>query len=314
MSGDFINVNKPVRRKLRSVLLHNICRECEAYFGSRNADRHFYVIRCPQDAMGLFAVINYVVWHLKRAQELKLEPVIDWQHYPNKYFTEDGTAGKINVWECFFEPVSGISLDEVYRSKNVRMSGGDWQADAMKEVTDKEALADSHSTYVKYIKLNPLMQKKLDEELARIGVNAGKVLGVKIRGTDFISSAPTDHAHVPGIDDNLRIVSEKVKEWGPFDRIYLSTEDGDALRSMEQVYGERLYYTGKNTFKADEVGAKWLGDVYESGVSDKISDMEDYLLATYILAHTDYLIAPCVGGTVGALRIRGGFKEMLITG
>ena len=72
-----INSNNAVFRRIRAALFHNICYRCSAYMGSNNPDRKFYVIRCPQENMGLFAVINYVVYHLKIAEKEGLDPVID---------------------------------------------------------------------------------------------------------------------------------------------------------------------------------------------------------------------------------------------
>lgn len=312
ISRRIINKNNRISRKIRSVLLHNICYECDARFGHKNKERRFYLIRCPQDDMGLFAVINYVVWHLKRAEELKREPVVDWQYYPNKYFTEDESAGKVNVWESMFEQTTDVELSEIYNSFDVVMSSGDWEPNAMAEARDFDMLKSSHRIYEKYIHLNEQMIKYLNSEKRRIGIGVKRVLGVKVRGTDFITTSPSDHAKVSSVEETVNMIYEKEETWGPYECIYLATEDDDVLKGMIAEFGDKLYHTETNLIKKCEVGNAWLGEFFEKSSSSKIKEMQDYLITTYILASVDELIAPLVGGTIGALRIKGKYNHLCI--
>jgi len=312
ISRRFININNKICRRIRAILFHNICYECKAYMGKNNPQRIFYVIRCPQENMGLFAAINYVVYHLKYADEKKYEPVIDWQYYPNKYYSEDETVGKINVWEKFFLQPAGISVNEVYKSRNVFLSSGDWDSSALNELNDKERLLDSHNIYNKYIRLNAKMRDRVENEKKRIGFADNRILAVKIRGTDFVTSKPEDHSKVLGVADTIELINKKTIEWGEFDRIYLATEDTDILNHMVEYYGDKLFYTDSNTYKASDVGKTWLSELYDNGTIDKIEDMSAYLVTTYMLAEAVYIIAPAVGGTLGALRIKGDYDHFCV--
>ncbi|MBR6147706.1 MAG: hypothetical protein IKQ44_05010 [Lachnospiraceae bacterium] len=313
ISTKFINLNNRFCRRVRAALFHNICREHEAYFGPSNKERRFYVIRCPQDDMGLFAVINYIVYHLKIAENRGMEPVVDWKYYPNKYFSEDASIGKVNVWELFFEQTSEVKLDEVYKSKNVVMSSGDWDAAALAEARDQEKLAESSRIYNKYIHLNEELKDVVEKEAYRIGYDHKRILAVKIRGTDFITAHPQDHSLVADTFTTIDVIKDKEEEWGRFDGIYLSTEDSDILKQMKDCYGDRLYYTDTVTYERNDIGKGWLGDMIDLKDNNKIDAMKGYLISTYMLARADYLIAPCVGGTVGAMRIKGSYKGIYIS-
>lgn len=301
----WINTNNKICRRMRAMLYHNICYECKASFGNKNKNRTFYVIRCPQAEMGFFAVINYVIYHLDKARNIGAEPVVDWKFYPNKYFTEDYDVGKVNVWESFFEQPSHITLDEVYQSKNVIMSSGSWEV-PIKEVFDNVRLAHSNEIVNRYIVLNEKTKKMFEAELDRVGIKKYRVLGVKCRGTDFIATKPYSHQIVPDNDLTIKTVDEKIKEWGGFERIYLSTEDESILEKMKSYYGEKLWYTEGTRILLKE--NKWLSELYDCNSSmkgTKEEDMREYLISTYMLASCDALIAPEVGGTLGAMRIRG---------
>lgn len=307
----FINTKNYFCRRLRAVLFHNICYECRATFGKKNPERTFYIIRCPQAEMGLFAVINFVIYHLGRAMEMGAEPVVDWQHYPNKYFSDDSVMGKENAWEYFFYQTTDISLDEVYKSRNVILSNGEWEPD-LSEILDYQRIEKNHLLVTKYIRLNEMMRDIYEAESQRIGIGEYKVLGVKCRGTDFVASKPKGHAIVPDVNMTISVIEEKMKIWGNFDKIYLSTEDNSILEEMKQYFGEKMYFTDGTSFNEVKTGT-WLGDIYDKVPGKKkIEDMRIYLVATYILASCDALIAPMVGGTLGAVRIKGRYNKMHI--
>lgn len=192
------------------------------------------------------------------------------------------------------------------------MSSGEWDASALAEITDTNRLDKSHDIYTKFIHLKPEMQKKIEDEARRVGVFDHNVLGVKIRGTDFVTTKPEDHSKVFDTSVAIQRIEEKNKEWGGFDRIYLSTEDSDILKEMKDYYGDRLYYTDSHSVSCSEVGNRWLGDYIDNAMVNKIDAMTEYLMSTYILAYVDYLIAPAVGGTVGAMRIKGKYKGLLV--
>lgn len=293
------------------MLFHNICYECVATFGKQNASRKFYVIRCPQEEMGLFAIINYVVYHLKRAEDMGREPVVDWQFYPNKYFSEDNEVGKKNVWESFFEQTSKIELCEVYKSQDVLMSSGAWELPG-NELDDENKILMNHDIIKKYIMLNPFTQKMLDGECQRIGIGQYSFIGVKCRGTDFVAAKPKGHSIVPDVDMTITTINDKIEQWGGYDRIYLSTEDEQIQNKLKEYYGERLFYTDGTRFSL--TSDKWLGSVYEEmgEACTKEEDMRNYVLSTYLLAKCDALIAPAVGGTIGAVRIKGKYEHMHI--
>ena len=307
-----INRNNKTCRRLRSMLFHNICYEAKARFGRKNPGRIFYIIRNPQDSMGLFAAINYVVYHLGKADKLQYEPVVDWQYYPNKYYSEDNKVGKVNVWEDFFQQTSRVSLCDAYKSKNVIMSSGIWDADAMADIYDDSKLLKNHDLYVKYIHLKEDLELRIKEESERVGFDKYRILAIKIRGTDFITTHPSDHAKTRSIEETIRVIEGKCHEWGGFDRLYLSTEDQQILDRMVLHFGNKLYYTRAHSFECRDVNDKWLGDFIDATKVQKIDLMKEYLVSTYMLSKADYLIAPEVGGTVGALRIHGKYKSIYI--
>lgn len=305
-----VNRNNKICRRIRAVLYHNICHECTASFGKQNPGRRFYVIRSPKSDLGFFGLYNYVVDELKKAERINAEPVVDWQYYPNDYLLEDVYVGKVNAWEYFFLPMSGISLAEVYHSKNVIMSSGVNLGGGFSEVRDAEELLESSRLIAKYIQLNEKTKNLCEQEYQRLGMGRCRTLGVKCRGTDFRETRPHKHAICPDVKTTVDIISEKCKEWGEFDKIFLATEDEIMFEQMKEIYSDKLLYNQTERFKT--ANGQWLNKTFDQsgrGRTYKYERMLEYFISVYLLSKCNALIAPMVGATLGAMRIRGSKYE-----
>lgn len=309
MTTKIINKNTPFFRRLRAVCFHNICFKCEAYFGKKNPDKIFYVIRCPQYDMGFFGVYNYIVNHMKIVDGTEMIPVVDWMYYPNSYITEDYEIGKVNAWEYYFQNYSVVSLEEVYQSQHVVMCRTDNQA-SLTEVYDEKELIHSNCIINKYMKLNKEVLDICNKWYSVLGMNSCKILGVKCRGTDFVSSKPTGHSICPDALATIEKIEEQEKEWGSYDKIFVATEDKNIYQDLIYKYGDRLITNG--TFYFENTGDKWLSDMFEDVSGTKRDRMTEYLVSTYLLAQCDALIAPIVGGTLGAMRMKGKYEKLYL--
>jgi hypothetical protein len=309
ISTRFINKNNKICRRLRKMLFHNICFECNAWFGKLNPDKKLYLVRCPQETMGLFGVYNYVVEHLKKADSINAIPVIDWQYYPNSSLLDDDAVGRENAWEYYFEQPGCISVAECYKSKNVIMSNGIGM-ESLIETFQEDKLKESHRVIEKYIRLNSKVSEYIDNEYNQLGMKNSRILGILCRGTDFTHEKPKGHTICATAQQTIAKIEEKQKEWGKFDKIFLATEDEGIFNEMQKYYGDRLIYCQKHRVKYT---GKWLNELYdEGGYEEKREQMLEYLASIYLLAKCDALIAPNVGGTVGALRIKGGYENSYI--
>lgn len=309
ISTHIINRNNKICRRVRAAFFHNICHECKASFGDRNQDRVFYVIRCPNEMLGLFGLFNYVIYHLKKAELLNAEPVVDMQYYPNYCISEDDMVGKINCWEFFWKQVTpDVTLEEVYHSKNVIMGGGEYEG-SLDEVYYPDELFRTNQLIKKYIHLNDATEQYINTMYKELQMCNARVLGVLGRGTDFAESKPSYHSICANVDQIISKIEEKESEWGNFDLIFLATEDKKILLRLKQKYGDRLIYNQKDFI--DKVDGQWLNKLYDNTEyqGKKKEKCLEYLGAIYLLARCDALIASVVGGTLGAMRLKGHYDN-----
>ena len=311
MKTRLININNRVIRRIRAMFYHNICYGCAATFGKKNPTRKFYVIRCPQSTLGFFGLYNYVIYHIKKAEEMGMEPIADWKYYPNSSVISDRTFAKENAWDYYFEPMLDVSLDEVYQSKNVWMSSGEFNG-SLGEAYDEEELLKSKKIVDKYMRPCKSVQEKFNSRYAEFGMDSEKILGILCRGTDFAASKPQHHAICPSAEQMIDIIEKKMKEWGNYEHIFVATEDKTILSVLKKNYGDRLLVNQKTMI--DYEGSKWLNEWYSHTDAELCSNITlEYFVSILLLSDCDALIAPLVGGTLGAMRIKGKYDKVYIT-
>lgn len=303
--------NNKFARRIRAMLYHNICYECEATFGRKNPERYFYVIRSSDDALGFMGIYNRVVENLKIAEKRGLEPVVDWQYYFNSSIMSNSTLGRKNAWDDFFLPISDVTLDEVYKSKNVVMSSGDVWIDAA-EVYDEEKLLHSSKLIEKYMRPNERIVALFEKKKSELSMNSGKILGILCRGTDFVSTCPSKHAIVPTTEQMIEIIEKKMIEWEHYNYIFVATEDRTILKALKGYYGDRLLVNQRTMPNYTDAGG-WLNELYLREKENGIKISTEYFISILLLCECNAFIAPLVGGTLGVLRISGGMDRVYIT-
>lgn len=311
MKTHFININNKVIRRVRAMFYHNICYECKAHFGTKNQIRNFYVIRCPHATLGFFGLYNYVIYHIKKAEERGLEPIVDWQYYPNNSVTNDKHFAKENAWDYYFERMSDVSLNEVYQSKNVWMSSGEYNG-SLGEAFEEEELIKSKKIIDKYMKPAQIVQWAFNKRYSEFGMDCEKILGVLCRGTDFFASKPKYHSICPDAEQMIDIIERKMQEWGYYEHIFIATEDKNILSKFKEHYGDRLLINQHTMI--DYSGKNWLNELYASIDSESRQRITlEYFVSILLLSECDALIAPLVGGTLGAMRIKGKYDKLYLT-
>lgn len=304
-------------RKCKNFLVYLVCNSKELYacFGKLNEDKTFYVIRDPHRKAGLFAVHSFVVGHIKNAIERGMIPIIDMQYYPNMYYTDKETIGKINWWEYCFKQPFPYTLDEVYKSKNVVLCNGMYDGQ-LSEISDAEKIMENHKIVSEYMQLSPRAEKLCRGEWKRIKGDAKKILGVKCRGTDYTGLKPFGHSICPSAQMTIDKIEELMQQWGEkgfhYERIFVATEDEEILQILKEHFQELVIYNASYRFK--DTGDKGLFDVMqkEHDSQGRYEQLMDYLITTYCLAECDALIAPIVNGTLGALRMKGKYENSYI--
>ncbi len=130
-----------------------------------------------------------------------------------------------------------------------------------------------------------------------------KVLGVMIRGTDYITSGMTGDRMMASAQQMSPLIGEWVEKYG-FERIFLATEDEDALEYMRSKFGNLVVALSQERLKLSDLRHDEILSDYEKEHADGMYEekLEDttinYFYALYMLSRCDSFI--CSGRCNGA--------------
>ena len=242
-----MNIANRARKKIRVMIGQEInWSEHKKCFGGLNRDITFYVIRRCDTLAGVNSHFISVMGHLRYALKNGWVPIVDMQNYPNALLDEDEVGVK-NAWEFYFKQPCGYCLEEVYSSKNVILSSGFplqfYPNDNMEFFTRYELIQMWHQYFQKYLGFSDQLQSEIDVRYTQYFADKkkGKVLGLFLRGTDYVSLQPYEHPVQPSIEMAVAKTYEIIKEQG-CQWVFLVTEDQNILERFRKEFHEKLFY------------------------------------------------------------------------
>ena len=257
-------------------------------YGSKNQGKVIYYIYLDDPGNGFFAEYRKVLGALYFAEMYGFIPVVEYA--PSfSYFENTLIHETSNPYEYYFLQPSDITIKDMKESNTVinfreenlllveQLKPGNGY-----EITDvyKEAMAEITR---KYIKLNPTIKEKMDNDLKQI-FDGSRILGVHIRGTDFKQEFKR-HPKFVTVSEYITTVKKIIKQYN-FDKIFLATDDLYAEREFYKEFSDRLILfndvirkEGKESVMLSEekrtnhhflLGYEVLRDMYALAASDGI--------------------------------------------
>lgn len=225
------------------------------------------------------------------------------QNYPNIYL-EPHLVGKENAWEYYFCQPFGISLEQAYNGDNVILSSGEVNLPFPYSTTE---LFKTQSRFLiewqMLVKLGLLrVQPKLYEEIMelrkKLFAPEDRVLGVHLRGTDYVARRPFDHSIQPPIEYALTKVIEKLNEWH-CNKIFLATEDKTFVQIFKNVFGN-ICVTLEKEFVQYDIN-KWVSECHSARENDHYLRSKEYLADMLLLSKCNCFVCGITSGSIGVM-------------
>lgn len=282
--------------------------------GENHPNETFYVIRPRTDCVeGLMSLFLNVIKHLEYASHKGWIPVVDFENYRTQY--TDLTQDIKNVWEYYFEQTSDFSLEDVYKSKSIRLSGLNAvrkASPALQQKYDPESLSIARQILREYIRFNPAVIELVENELSRF--NPGESVGLYLRGTDYVNLRPSGHPVQPTVEQAITVV-DKMLERHLIKHIFLVTEDGEIYKFVKKYYGDKLCivsydsfingYQSRGFISENPEQMKQLADTpYQRGMN--------YLCKLIVLSKCRYFVGGNTNGAWAACAFSDGFEEQYV--
>lgn len=171
----------------------------------------YYIIRRMYKTTGLFGIYKLFASHIRYALYNGWLPVVDMQNYSNAYLPPE-KLGKENSWEYYFEQPLRIGLEQAYAGENIILSNGDSTGGQppnsktpflgnaqMSFFENKDGILIEWRMLVKLglLKVKPELIKEISAVRKKLFTPTDRVLGVLLRGTDFLVRKLPNHPIPP---------------------------------------------------------------------------------------------------------------------
>ena len=268
--------------------------------------------RKPSDMGGLFAYYVFFAGQICDALKKGYLPVVDMQNYPSIYL-DPNLVGKENAWEYYFRQPVGVTLEEAYNGENVLLASANWIDGDERPGSGNAFFENTNGVLTEWkmlVKLGLLqVQPKLYEEIIsvrnKLFAPNDRVLGVHLRGTDYVARRPHGHYIQPPIEYALTKIIEKLNEWR-CNKIFLTTEDINIAVTFKRIFGDICIILEKGYVKYD--ARKWVNECHAGNENYRQRGLE-YITETVLLSTCNCLVASRCGATIGAMMM-GNFENV----
>ncbi len=258
----FIIINANTNLKIKKYMLnffkrlsHNemISNEIKDY------NKNFVILRRNFSSNGMFGFYVAYLGCLNYYINNRYIPILDLSSFPNIFNSFNPNNSKENPWELFFSQPFEYKLKDVETyGKNIKyiICNNPKNRPDTNIYKNKAILQFWHNLALKYIPLKSKIIKEAEKVRKKLFNESKNVLGVLIRGTDYISKKPKGHPIQPDPNIVIKDVKEMDKK-NKYDWIFLTTEDDKIRNKFILEIEKKLKYCnlldlGSNLFQKEK--------------------------------------------------------------
>ena len=310
-NNDNNGIFKKTYKKLNITNLYNKTKMC-------SENKQFAILkRTNCEACGLF---SYYIVHLGCIITYLNEgyiPIINVGSSQNIFNGYSEASNKdINQWELFFNQPCGYTLN--YVKNKINKENIKYFECQCNDNMPSEKIVYSNKTRLKFFRDMAKRYMSVKNDIIKEGNNLWKklfnnsknVLGLLVRGTDYISLKPYEHPIPPSVG----MAINDTKKWdnkNKYDYIFLATEDNNIRNKFIKKFGKKLKYLLpdiKIDYNYEE--ASYLS--YYDGVYGNMKFQKTYLLSMILLSKCLDIITFRTSGAAGAYILSKGFRKDLV--
>ena len=271
----------------------------------------YYIIRPKYAGSGLFYHFSTIAGYILYALSKDWLPVVDMQNYPNAYLAPE-KLGKENSWEYYLEQPLRIGLEEAYNGENIVLNSQNKRIPypdtfmSLYENKNNELTEWRMLVKLGLLKIKPELMQEIAAVRQKLFAPNDRVLGVLLRGTDYVANRPRSHPIPPPTEFAASMVVNKVQEW-KCNKIFLATEDKNIVQAFKQVFGD-FCITFNREYVDYKVGQS-ISLVRIDRENDHFLQGKDYLTQMVLLTMCNSLVSARCFGSVGAMIIADNFDH-----
>jgi hypothetical protein len=169
-------------------------------------------------------------------------PVIDLNAYGNLYNNFNPNIS-YNPWELYFQQPFGYKLKEVKsKAKNIKYNVCSKEVKSYSNIYNNNIIIQFwHNIAKNYFPLKEIMINKANIIRKKLFKGSKNLLGILIRGTDFISAKRKFHPIPPKSEIVIRDVKEMDKR-NKYEFLFIATEDDLIREKFKKVFRDKIKF------------------------------------------------------------------------
>ncbi len=287
------------------------CRNKIKAFIFLNKNKKFaFIRRTTNPISGLFSYYIRFLGCVRKYMIQGFIPILDLKSYKNVMNGFNANSSKGNPWEYYFNQPFGYKYDKITK-RQTKIKYFECNKIRRKPHSDiflnKRSMNYWHNLAEQYIPIKEEIIKESNNIRFKLFKKSNNILGVLLRGTDYIARKPRKHSIPPKTEDAIRdvkIYDNKYK----YDWIFLATEDNIIRKEFIGAIGRKVKcLINKKAIFYNYKAKKFLA--YNIDLKNNIKFNKIYLLNIIILSKCLDFIGARTSGTIGVFIFSKGFRN-----
>lgn len=275
-------------------------------------NKKFAILIYKCKTCGLFSFYIHYLGCIKIFINKGYIPIIDLTSYPNVFNKFNYNYSNKNPWEFYFNQPYGYTLENVKKyainkKKFICKPNHSDKPDKYSIYINKYLIYFWHNYANKYI---PIQKEIINEaKIIRKKLYKGlyNVLGVLMRGTDYIAMKPKNHCIPPKIETMIEDIKDMDKKYN-YDWIFVTTEDDIIRKKLINAFFNKVkYLKSKILFKYNYKKKNFI--VFNENIKINYNYMKFYLINIIILSQSKDIICARTCGSEAAFILSNGFRN-----
>ena len=265
---------------------------------------------------GLFSFYIYHIGCINECINNGYIPVVDLKSFGNTY--NNFNVSKDNPWELFFEQPYGYTLEEVLKENKSNIIYYDCEYIRIEnrpsetEIFYNKTLINFwHNVSINYMPIKREIIHETKIIMKKLFGNSKNILGVKLRGTDYISIKPKNHPIPPTVEMAISDVKKMDLKYN-YDWIFIATEDEIMKEKFINHFKNKAKYLNPN-FKLNYNYSETKQFIsLHKDIVGNLDYFKNYLMNIIILSRCTDIVMARGSGAAGVVIISNGFRNSLI--
>ena len=273
----------------------------------------FAIIRrtnCP--ICGLFSFYLVHLGCINKYLAMGYIPIIDVMTFPNVF--NGFNISKKNYWEDFFNQPFGYTLEEIKKRAKiieyVECTGSEKRPSTINIYFNEILLYFWHDIQKRYMPIKKEILKESYIIMKKLFKGSKNILGVKMRGTDYLSTKPKGHPIPP----NIEMVIVDVKNLyikNKYDWIFMSTEDEILKGKFINEFDNKIkLFEPKEKINYDYKSSNNI--MLNKDINGNLEYARNYLINMIILSKCIDIVSAKGSGAAGIFILTNGFRYSFV--